>query len=800
MCMKTISFCIPWHDTGKGQRRTDIFNYLKDYYEKEIVPQYEGAELIVAGDDSLEEGLNRSRMRNNCAKQASGDILFFIDADCYLSKESIDKALALLEDNVGLVQYTRVSWISDINTKKILYEHDDTLLSTGRNENTLWGLVFIITKDNYIKMNGFSEQFKRWSWEDPAFIDACTTLCGPLIKVPINYPAIHLEHPRSEEHSHQSESFKHNEKLYRRYQRAKGNINKMRLLQGLPAIPVPKEIIGDQKADVLATEEQYIVHLLPVYVELLSRARAGYIFVPPTLYRFAHRLLKENNVDVNYLVTYSNDRELCATMVKRSGPVLVSSMGDYNVALAWNRPLVLFEHGAGQTYGGRGVSFVGGVGRERASLIVVPRENLVELSMKKYPRIAHSAAGCPKLDWYINKPHGDAVCISFHWHSTFCPEADYSFPEYRSSIAELKKFCDRRHIELIGHCHPRARAEIKPFIQGLGIRFVDDFSDVCHESQIYICDNSSTIFEFAALGRPVVILNSKFYRKNVNYGLRFWDNVDCGVVVDEPKKLVDIVGKILDNEVEIDPDAIKRVYNNIGSASKVAADSILNTLACWQKPVCVKGDCHKRVEVVFQQGAMFRGNRVSRGDIVTVDEVEALRLERRFNRGVATAVRTENNGDSDNVVFSTKNNIVTIERENPNMIKMRTMREMMFQGKLIPAGSDITVNESEATRLERYFYRGVASASRVDSTPFVAGPTETSEPVTLTIESPTEQRTLVPKDKDKLPKGLERAEFIPHDKAFDNLAGIPVLDMGADSSVTIKKATTTRPKRGKAGK
>ena len=78
-----------------------------------------------------------------------------------------------------------------------------------------------------------------------------------------------------------------------------------------------------------------------------------------------------------------------------------------------------------------------------------------------------------------------------------------------------------------------------------GIPFVAAFEDVCRQADLFIADNTSCLFEFAATGRPVVVLNSKYYRRNVNHGLRYWDAADVGIQVDRPEDLVAAVAEAL---------------------------------------------------------------------------------------------------------------------------------------------------------------------------------------------------------------------------------------------------------------
>jgi UDP-N-acetylglucosamine:LPS N-acetylglucosamine transferase len=99
---------------------------------------------------------------------------------------------------------------------------------------------------------------------------------------------------------------------------------------------------------------------------------------------------------------------------------------------------------------------------------------------------------------------------------------------------------------------------------------------------VYVCDNSSTIYEFAATGRPVVVLNGPHYRRDVHHGLRFWDAADVGIQVDHPRDLPDAIEEALR-----DPEPRRRareaalgiVYAHRTGAAQRAAAALTDWMA-----------------------------------------------------------------------------------------------------------------------------------------------------------------------------------------------------------------------------
>ena len=108
-------------------------------------------------------------------------------------------------------------------------------------------------------------------------------------------------------------------------------------------------------------------------------------------------------------------------------------------------------------------------------------------------------------------------------------------------------------------------------------------------ADLYVCDNSSTQYETAALGIPNVVVNSTMYRRDVHHGLRFWSHIP-GPQVDDPDHLAATVQEVLDHPDRW-ADYARRVANDVydglldGHATERAVGAILDLHETSQVPV-----------------------------------------------------------------------------------------------------------------------------------------------------------------------------------------------------------------------
>lgn len=273
--------------------------------------------------------------------------------------------------------------------------------------------------------------------------------------------------------------------------------------------------------------------------------------------------------------------------------------------------LVYVEHGAGQSYDGdarskRHASYPGGLepSLERVRLFVCPNEQVAARWADAYPDAATVVAGSPRLDALALLRLGPVACegaaagaalspvgqagrqaptvaLSFHADLRLIPETTSALPHYREHLPAIVADLDRCGWRVLGHGHPRAWADLHSMWRRLGIEPVPDFADVVRRADVYVVDNSSTAYEAAALGIPVVMLNAPWYRRDVWHGLRFW-NLLPGPMVDDPDHVVPGVVMALADPPEwqrLRTEATAAVYPlRDGRAAQRAADAICDLI------------------------------------------------------------------------------------------------------------------------------------------------------------------------------------------------------------------------------
>lgn len=307
------------------------------------------------------------------------------------------------------------------------------------------------------------------------------------------------------------------------------------------------------KIDVIASESQYLAHMVPIF-ECLPRDMQGEVHP-------LREVLRPPN---------------------RARVALVASWQDVQ-PLRQQCRMIYVEHGAGQAYGGDdkhgylpGYSVSGGVRHQGVIGFISPNQACAD-RWKTAPAIA---VGCGKLDQYVGmKPIASAqpnVCFVWHWPCELAPETRTALPHYQEHLPEIVERFKQQGFGVFGHAHPKWFGKIEQMMWDAGMTVLATDRDVFLNADIVLVDNSSMGPEAMALDRPVVWLNAPWYRRDVHHGGRFWDWTQGVRTIDEPEELESLnLWDVLGDDPAPRAKIVSEVYAfTDGSSSQRAADFI----------------------------------------------------------------------------------------------------------------------------------------------------------------------------------------------------------------------------------
>lgn len=334
-----------------------------------------------------------------------------------------------------------------------------------------------------------------------------------------------------------------------------------------------------------ASLPHYLEHMLPVWREMDPNNKAGFwsdVEHPECLsseYPVPVKKRRSHGPNVPFL-----DRN----------PVVVSSFGDLRrVRECVFRPMIGIEHGCGLMYLGdypQGQWTSLHIARLQfkhlglcLNLRLVPNDYVGEWDRKFYSCEVVTVGDSPKMDgWRVGakvKPNlaNPTVCISTHFNRKSPPETRETLSYYEPALSSLV-----RNFRVLGHAHPKHAIKARHVFDRYGIEYVPDFNEVMQRADLYMSSSSSTLYEFASLDRPVVVLRAPFMRQDVHHGLLFWDYVP-GVECWKPEDLLRCVNDALEDKETTQEQrqrAIDFVYPQRDGRS---AKRCVEAIEAWQR-------------------------------------------------------------------------------------------------------------------------------------------------------------------------------------------------------------------------
>jgi hypothetical protein len=329
------------------------------------------------------------------------------------------------------------------------------------------------------------------------------------------------------------------------------------------------------KLDILAGEVQFVHHLAPVWHALPEDVRGDFLVWPSP----------HSSQPFDAVIAAAEDRGIRPVLeaTDQRRPVLVTSYGDHTKARTRRQHIARMEHGIGQSFiTSNHPSYAGGRNARDVSLFLTPNEHSAERWRKAYRSTRVEVVGCPKLDTLPPRRPGPGpvIATSFHWgvatvrSSHPLTETRGSWHEYRRAVCALPPVFD-----VIGTGHPKIIERMTTDYIAAGIPVVRDFEDVLRDADVLVCDTNSALYEFASTGRPVVVVNGRHFRRNINHGLRFdWGTVtNVGVQCDRPEDLpVAVQAALTHDHAAAREAALSVVYAHRTGAAQRAADVLVD--------------------------------------------------------------------------------------------------------------------------------------------------------------------------------------------------------------------------------
>ena len=263
-----VSILVPLHFSETDTQRIENWKWLEHYWKKSLP----GAEIIIGNDkDAGEIPFSKSVAVNDAASRARGDVFIIVDADVYISVDSVlecvneIRAARKRNQKLWFIPYRNLYRLTEEVSRAILNSTPGSFLkvsfpelsgfytNTGSHQGTPvskighWygAMIQIVPREGFYSTGGWDNRMRGWGGEDHAAMVAVDTLYGPHKTLPGQ--VLHLWHPvfvpahiddstSKKRLWANQESSQNNDVLSGRYHWARGNPERMKKLVSEPRV------------------------------------------------------------------------------------------------------------------------------------------------------------------------------------------------------------------------------------------------------------------------------------------------------------------------------------------------------------------------------------------------------------------------------------------------------------------------------------------------------------------------------------------------------------------------------------
>lgn len=189
-----ISFLVPFRGDAWRLR---LWAFIRARLEAE----HPDAEIVVAPDDG-QDPFCKSMAVNEAARQASGDLLYIWDSDCWCPPGNVVLAAQMAQDGQSgwARPWRRKAKLGEAETRRILtlasWDGSWDRKAPRERLNAFWAAPpLVLRREVFEDVGGMDERFRGWGGEDVAFA-RCLWKSGHGFAEVVPADCIHLWHPR----------------------------------------------------------------------------------------------------------------------------------------------------------------------------------------------------------------------------------------------------------------------------------------------------------------------------------------------------------------------------------------------------------------------------------------------------------------------------------------------------------------------------------------------------------------------------------------------------------------------------